>query len=197
MKIWNDPKGNSYLTKAFQPKGKITLEPMVLRSAVGPIGLPFDQAQYPGIGTPDGKPINAKGQYVIRMTKKQLPPAGGFWSATLFDAKKGLFIPNDNYKYSVGENGGMKFDESGGLEIHASPKQAEGAPSENCLPSGGKDENVDSIMRVYAPDIEAIKTCKAPKAEKQGHRQLESVSLMERALRPSDYLIPASRRTRW
>ena len=91
----------------------------------------------------------------------------------------------------------MKFDESGGPEIHVSPKQAEGVPSENCLPSGGKDENVDLFVRVCAPYLEAMKTWKAPKAEKQGHRQLESVSLMERALRPSDYLIPASRRTRW
>ena len=23
FKIWNDPKGNPYLTKSFQPKGKI------------------------------------------------------------------------------------------------------------------------------------------------------------------------------
>lgn len=167
LKTWNDPKGNPYLTKVFQPKGKMTLEPMVTQSCVGPIGLPYDQAQYPGIGTADGQPIQAKGHYVIRMTKEQLPPAGAFWSATLYDAKKGLFIPNDNYKYSVGENGGMKLDDSGGLEIHISPEQPEGVPKENWLPSGGKDENLDVIMRVYAPDIEAMKTWKAPKAEKQ------------------------------
>jgi hypothetical protein len=100
------------------------------------------------------------------MSKEQLPPAKAFWSATLYDAKKGLFIPNDNYKYSVGENGGMKLDQSGGLEIHISPKQPEGVPRENWLPSGGKDEKLDVIMRVYAPDIEAMKTWKAPKAEK-------------------------------
>jgi len=92
--------------------------------------------------------------------------AGTKCSATLYDTKKGLFIPNDNYKYSVGENGGMKLDQSGGLEIHISPKQPEGVPSENWLPSGGKDENLDVIVRVYAPDIEAMKTWKAPKAEK-------------------------------
>ena len=166
LRIWNDPKGNPYLTKVFQPKGKMTIEPMVVVSVVGPIGLPFDQAQYPGIGTADGQPINAKGHYVIRMTKEQLPPAKAFWSVTLYDSKKGLFIPNDNYKYSVGENGGMKLNQSGGLEIHISPRQPEGVPKENWLPSGGKDENLDVIMRVYAPDIEAMKTWKAPKAEK-------------------------------
>jgi hypothetical protein len=167
LKTWNDPKGNPHLTKVFQPKGKMTLGTMVAQSCVGPIGLPYDQAQYPGIGTPDGQPpINAKGHYVIRMIKAQLPPAKAFWSATLYDAKKGLFIANDNYKYSVGENGGMKLDQSGGLEIHIAPKQPEGVPKQNWLPSGGKDEILDVIMRVYAPDIEAMKTWKAPKAEK-------------------------------
>ena len=81
----------------------MTLKPMVVQSCVGPIGLPYDQAQYPGIGTADGSPIMAKEHYVIRMTKEELPPAKAFWSATLYDARKGLFIPNDHHKYSVGD----------------------------------------------------------------------------------------------
>ena len=166
LAIWNDPQGNPYLTKVFQPKGKMTIEPMVVQSAVGPIGQPYDQAQYPGIGTIDGQPMNAKEHYVIRMTKDQLPPARAFWSATLYDAKKGLFIPNDHFKYSVGENGGMKLDESGGIEIHIAPKQPADVPKENWLPSGGKDEHLDVIMRVYGPDIDKMRTWKAPKARK-------------------------------
>lgn len=70
-------------------------------------------------------------------------------------------------KYSAGENGGMKLDKSGGIELHISPKQPEGVPRENWLPSGGKDEQLNVIMRVYAPDIEAMETWKAPRAEKQ------------------------------
>ena len=166
LETWNAPNGNPYLTKVFQPKGNMTLDPMVVQSTVGPIGQPFDQAQYPGIGTADGKPLNATHHYVVRMTKDQLPPAKAFWSVTLYDAKKGLFIPNDFRKYSVGENGGMKLNESGGLEIHISPKQPADVPKENWLPSGGEDEQLDLIMRVYAPDVEAMKNWKAPKAEK-------------------------------
>lgn len=166
LAIWNAPTGNPYLTQVFLPKGEMTLKPMVVQSAVGPIGLPFHQAQYPGVGTANGQPMNAKNHYVIRMTKEQLPPAQAFWSATLYDAKKGLFIPNDNYKYSVGENGGMKLNEQGGIEIHISPKQPAGVPKENWLPSGGKDEQLDILMRIYAPVLEAMKTWKVPKAEK-------------------------------
>jgi hypothetical protein len=165
LAIWNEP-GNPYLTKVFLPKGSMTLEPMVVQSCVGPIGLPYHQAQYPGIGTADGSPIMANKNYVIRMPKEELPPAKAFWSVTLYDSRKGLFIPNDHYKYSVGENGGMKLDASGGVEIHIAAERPDGVPAENWLPSGGKDERLDVIMRIYAPDLEAMKTWKAPKAEK-------------------------------
>ena len=143
----------------------MTLEPMVVQSCVGPIGLPYDQAQYPGIGTADGSPIMATKHYVIRMTKEELPPAKAFGSVTLYDAQKGLFIPNDHHKYSVGGSGGMKLDASGGVEIHIAAEKPDGVPAENWLPSGGKDEQLDVIMRIYAPDIEAMKTWTAPKAE--------------------------------
>jgi len=41
-----------YLTNVFQPKGKMTLEPKVMVSVVGPVCL------------------STKGHYVIRMTKE-------------------------------------------------------------------------------------------------------------------------------
>jgi hypothetical protein len=165
LAIWNDPKGNPYLSEVFLPKGEMTIEPMVLQSAVGPIGLPAHQAMYPGIGSSDGKPLNAQNDYVIRMSKDELPPAKAFWSATLYDAKKGLFIPNDQMKYSVGENAGMKLDKSGGIEIHVAAEQPDGVPKENWLPIIRRDENLDVIMRIYAPDQEKMKSWKAPKAE--------------------------------
>ena len=107
----------------------------------------------------------AQHDYVIRMSKDQLPPAKAFWSATLYDAKKGLFIPNDHKKYSVGENAGMKLDESGGIEIYVAAEQPKGVPKENWLPIIRRDENLDVIMRIYAPDQEKMKSWKAPKAE--------------------------------
>jgi hypothetical protein len=166
LKTWNDPNGNPYLTQCFQPKGHMTLEPMVLQSCAGPIGQPYDQAQYPGVGTVDGQPINSKDHYVIRMTKDQLPPAKAFWSITLYDADNILFIPNANNKYSVGENGGMKLNESGGIEIHIAPTQPAGVPAENWLPSGEVDQNLVLFLRVYAPDVESMETYQAPKVEK-------------------------------
>ncbi len=164
--IWSDPKKAApFLTKLFQPKGHMDIDAMVLQSCVGPIGQPADQAMYPGVGTSDGKPMNAQYDYVIRMTKAELPPAIAFWSATLYDAKQGFFIPNKENKYSVGQNAGMKFDASGGIEIHIAAEQPKGVPAENWLPITRSDLELDIIMRIYQPDLEKMKTWKAPVAE--------------------------------
>jgi hypothetical protein len=166
LAIWNDPKKAApFLTKLFQPKGQMNIDAMVLQSAVGPLGQPADQAMYPGVATTDGKPMNAQHDYVIRMTKEELPPAIAFWSLTLYDAKQGFFIPNKEKKYSVGQNAGMKLNESGGIAIHIAAEQPKGVPAENWLPITREDLGIDVIMRVYQPDLEKMKTWKAPKAE--------------------------------
>ena len=165
--IWSDPKKAApFLTKLFQPKGHMDIDSMVMQSAVGPIGQPADQAMYPGVATSDGAPMNAQYDYVLRMTKSELPPAIAFWSATLYDAKQGFFIPNKENKYSVGQNAGMKLDASGGIEIHIAAEQPQGVPAENWLPITRGDLDLDVIMRVYQPDLQKMKTWTAPKAEK-------------------------------
>ena len=165
--IWEDPKAAApFMPKLFQPKGQMDIETMVLQSVVGPLGQPADQAMYPGVATSDGKPMNARNDYVIRMTKDELPPAKAFWSATLYDTKQGFFIPNKQKKYSVGQNAGMKLNASGGIEIHIAAKQPKGVPAENWLPITRGDLGIDIIMRIYVPDLKQMKTWKAPKAEK-------------------------------
>ena len=167
VEIWTDPKGNPYENDLFLPKGEMTLEPMVVQSAYGPIGLPAHQAVYPGIGSADGQPLNAQHDYVIRMSKEEMPPSTAFWSVTLYDAQNGFFIPNDQKKYSVGENAGFKLDDQGGIEIHIAAEKPEGVPEENWLPVNRGDEVLDLVMRIYAPDVEKMKTWTAPKAEKR------------------------------
>jgi len=166
MATFSKPGGNPYVFEMFLPKGEMKLEPMYMQSAVGPIGLPAHQAVYPAISTADGKPMNAQHGYVIRMTKDQMPPAKAFWSVTLYDSKNGFFIPNDRKKYSVGENAGMKLNKDGGIEIYIAAKKPKDVPEENWLPINRKDEALDMVMRIYAPDLEKMKTWKLPKAEK-------------------------------
>jgi len=150
----------------FQPKGQIPLQLLVLQSVTGPIGLPAAEAMYVPVVTNDGQPMNATHDYVIRMSKDELPPAGAFWSLTLYDMQNGFFIPNDRKKYSVGENAGMKVDDDGGIEIYVAAEKPEGVPEENWLPIDRKDEDMDIVLRVYVPDLEKMKTWEPPKAEK-------------------------------
>jgi hypothetical protein len=154
------------ILKMFQPKGQMSLDTLLFQSVLGPIGLPAAEAVYPMIKTTDGKPMNANNDYVIRMSKDELPPHQAFWSLTLYDLKNGFFIPNDRKKYSVGENGGMKLDDKGGIEVYVAAEKPEGVPEENWLPIKSQDEDMDLILRIYVPDLEKFKTWKAPKAEK-------------------------------
>ena len=152
--------------KMFQPKGKTDLKTIVALSVIGPIGQPMDQAMYRPVNVADGSVMNAQNDYVIRMTKEEMPPALAFWSVTLYDQKNGFFIPNDYKKYSVGENAGFKLNEEGGIEIHVAAERPAGVPLENWLPVNREDQNLDVILRIYAPDLEKMKTWKAPVAEK-------------------------------
>ena len=153
-------------SKMFQPKGKTDLETITILSVVGPVGQPISEAFYPTVNTADGSEMNAQYDYVIRMTKQELPPANGFWSITLYDQQNGFFIPNDHKKYSVGENSGMKLNAEGGIEIYIAAEKPNGVPMENWLPINRMDQNIDLGLRVYAPDLEKLKSYKAPVAEK-------------------------------
>jgi len=137
------------LPQLFMPKGQVDLEAQVFQSVIGPIGLPAHQAMY----FPLGSVMNSENDYVIKMTADQLPPAQAFWSITLYDFENGFFIPNDQMKYSVGENAGFKLDSEGGLEIHISAEQPIGVPAENWLPISRDNIGLALQIRVYHPRL--------------------------------------------
>jgi hypothetical protein len=152
--------------RIFQPKNETDLEAVLAVSIIGPIGLPQEEAVYPQVTTADGEPMNAQHDYVIRMSADELPPAGAFWSLTLYDLDQGFFLPNERKKYSVGENGGMKIDDKGGIEIHIAAKRPPGVPLENWLPIPREDLDLSPQLRVYVPDLERMDAWTPPKAER-------------------------------
>lgn len=153
------------LPTIYQPKGKAGLESLLLVSVVGPIGQPMREAMYPPITTESGMPMNALNDYVIRMSKDELPPANAFWSFTLYDAEKGFFIPNEYKKYSVGENAGRILNDDGGIDIYIAADKPADIPAENWLPIKREDLELTVTLRIYAPDLEKMKTWHAPKAK--------------------------------
>ena len=146
------------ITRLFQPKGEMDFGLMVIQSVTGPIGQPASEAVYPPVQTEDGAPMNAMHDY--------LPPTDAFWSTTLYDLEQGFFIPNDRFKYSVGENAGYKLDEDGGIRIVIAAEQPEGVPEENWLPVNRGDYDIDLSMRIYAPDLERFANWTPPVARK-------------------------------
>jgi hypothetical protein len=152
--------------RMFQPKGQMALDTLLFQSVIGPIGLPAAEAVYPAIATTDGAPMNAQNDYVIRMAGDAMPPATAFWSVTLYDLENGFFIPNDRKKYSVGKNAGMKLDADGGIGIYIAAERPDGVPEENWLPIERKDQDLNAIMRLYAPDLERFRAWGPPEAEK-------------------------------
>jgi hypothetical protein len=153
-------------TGMFKLKGDIGLDLLLFQSVFGPIGQPAVEAVYPAITTTDGAPMNAQHDYVIRMAADDMPPAEAFWSMTLYDTENGFFIPNDRKKYSVGENGGMKLDEDGGIAVYIAAEKPEGVPEENWLPLERGDYGIDVVLRLYVPDLEKFESWQPPKAEK-------------------------------
>ncbi len=110
--------------------------------------------------------MNAMFDYEIVMTAEELPPANAFWSATLYDNARGFFVPNDRFKYSVGENAGYELDENNGIRIVIAAEEPEGVPNENWLPINRGDYDFDIIMRLYSPDLERFANWTPPKAER-------------------------------
>jgi len=149
----------------FMPKGQIDLDTQVMQSIGGPIGLPAYQARYQPVAAKDGKPLNASHDYVLKMSKDELPPAKAFWSLSLYDQANGFFIPNEQMKYSIGENAGYKLNDEGGIEIFISAEKPAGIPDENWLPINRGDIELSLMYRIYAPDTEKMKTWSAPQPE--------------------------------
>ncbi|MBC7004861.1 DUF1214 domain-containing protein [Photobacterium sp. BZF1] len=153
-------------TKVFMPKGEINPELLAVLSVVGPVGLPAEEALYPQLITADGQTMNAMNDYEIVMAASELPPAKAFWSLTLYDLGDGFFIPNEQKKYSVGENAGYKLDENGGIRIVIAAERPEGVPAENWLPIERSDLELNLQMRLYNPDLEKYETWSAPTVRK-------------------------------
>ena len=91
------------------------------RALVTAIGLGANRPQdaiYPtSIMDGDGKPYSGAHKYVMHFDKGQTPPADGFWSLTMYDAKF-FFVANRLNKYTVSPRNALKYNPDGSLDIY-------------------------------------------------------------------------------
>jgi hypothetical protein len=101
----------------------------------------------------DGAPLNAaQSRYVLRFEDRELPPAGAFWSVTMYDGKTHLLADNliDRYLIDSPMLPQLKPDPDGGLTLYIQHQSPGPERESNWLPA--PDGPFYLIMRIYQPE---------------------------------------------
>jgi hypothetical protein len=81
------------------------------------------------------RPLSGRHRYTIRFRRGELPPAGAFWSLTMYGADRYL-VPNPIDRYAVGDRTpGLRRGRDGSLTIYVQRGRPSGAPAANWLPA--------------------------------------------------------------
>lgn len=132
--------GHDYLTRAET-------------AIVGLIGSSREEAVYlQTFVDGDGNLMNSKNNYVMHLTKDQIPKTGkmGFWSFTMYDAKIFQFAKNPLNRYKLGNLDNLKYNADGSVDLYFQSESPGAALESNWLPSP-KDRDFKLTMRVYVP----------------------------------------------
>ena len=123
------------------------------RALVTAIGLGANRVQdavYPtSLKDAEGKQYDGANKYVMRFPKGKLPPVGGFWSLTMYDANY-FFVANPINRYSISARQNLKSNADGSVDLYIQ-NQSPGADREsNWLPAPtGK---FVLMLRMYWPN---------------------------------------------
>lgn len=126
------------------------------RALVTAIGLGANLVQdavYPtSLKDTDGKDYDGAHRYVMRFPKGQLPPVGGFWSLTMYDADF-FFVENPINRYSISPRQNLKANADGSVDLHIQHESPGEDKESNWLPAP-KGKFV-LMMRMYWPNAKA------------------------------------------
>ncbi|MDC1106558.1 DUF1214 domain-containing protein [Prolixibacteraceae bacterium] len=129
-----------------------------LRAYIAKIGLGANQdvdAIYPNTAVDvDGAILSSKLKYKIHFKAKELPPAKGFWSLTVYD-KKGYLVDNPINRYNLGSLKELEYNKDGSLDIYIQAKAPRYRKS-NWLPSPQDGTNFEVTLRIYWPKKTAL-----------------------------------------
>src|SRR5215475_3966642 len=123
------------------------------RAIVALVGLGANQVEdaiYPmNVGDADGKPVMAEKKYVLHFNKDELPPAGAFWSLTLYDAE-GFQIANPLNRFAIGDRDPLNFNADGSLDLYIQHQSPGAGREANWLPAPNSGR-LGLTLRIYAP----------------------------------------------
>lgn len=129
----------------------------LFRASIAMAGLGANlaaDAVYPMIRTDAaGEVPVGEHDYVLRFSADDLPPAGAFWSLTMYDGE-GYTVPNAIDRYALGDRDPLRFGHDGSLEIIVSREDPGGEWTSNWLPS--PEGPLGLTMRIYDPQEPAL-----------------------------------------
>lgn len=117
------------------------------------VNLPEDAVYPASFMDGDGKPYSGANRYALHFGKGKLPPAGAFWSVTLYD-KDGFQAPNALNRFALGDRDKLKFNADGSLDIYIQNASPGPDKEANWLPAPTGEFNL--AMRLYSPRREAL-----------------------------------------
>jgi hypothetical protein len=128
------------------------------RAIIAMAGLGANQPEdaiYPlNVADGDGKPVTAENKYVLHFNREELPPAGAFWSLTMYDAE-GFQVANPISRFAIGDRDALKFNGDGSLDLYIQNANPGSDKESNWLPAP-KGGRLGLTLRLYAPKPEAI-----------------------------------------
>jgi len=102
----------------------------------------------------DGKPLVGEDRYVVHFAKDQLPPAGAFWSITMYDAE-GFPVPNSLDRFAIGDRDTLAYNADGSLDVYLQHDSPGPGMESNWLPAPAAGV-LGVTMRLYAPGAAAL-----------------------------------------
>lgn len=101
----------------------------------------------------DGDPYDgSSADYVLHFEADGLPPAGAFWSMTLYDGE-GFQVPNEIDRFAIGDRNELEYNDDGSLDLAISASEPDAGPS-NWLPAPAGPFNL--CLRLYQPKPAAL-----------------------------------------
>ncbi len=140
----------------------------VHRAGVAYAGLganTIEDAVYPtGLVDADGRPFDSDRRYTIHFEKGEIPPARGFWSLTLYDARQ-LFAQNPIDRYAIGDRDRLTYNPDGSLDLHVQRESPGAGKEANWLPAPAAGPFTLNL-RLYWPRPEVLDGSWNPPAAK-------------------------------
>ncbi|MEY9931764.1 hypothetical protein ABH926_006413 [Catenulispora sp. GP43] len=127
------------------------------RAAVAAGGLganPPEDAVYPILAVDaDGEPLLGERDYILHFDAGALPPAGAFWSVTMYDGQ-GFQAANPIGRFALGDRDPLVYNADSSLDILFSHNDPGLERRANWLPAPTGPLGV--TMRIYAPEPEVL-----------------------------------------